>query len=103
MKADEKKIFIEKQRQMFEKGCKYLLENVGEKPFHLKGRLNYAVMDSIMSCVFTAMSQDIKDFKERYMLVLRDSSYLESVMFNTSDEKTVKNRFELARKYLLNQ
>jgi len=98
---DERSQFIARTRELFVEGCIYLLANVGEKPFHIRRRLNYAVMDSVMSCVFTAMKQGIKDFEERYKRMLSDATYIESVTYNTSDEKVVQNRFSIAQSYML--
>jgi hypothetical protein len=86
---------------IFERGCKYLLDKVGPKPFHLRGRLNYAVMDSTMYCVFLALEKDIDDFSNRFEGMMRDTAYIESSTINTSDEREVRTRFSIAQDYLL--
>ena len=54
-----------------------------------------------MYCVCEAINKDIKGFKSKFKRLLRDEDYIESATYNTSDEKTVKQRFAIARKYLL--
>ena len=101
MNANKREKYLKDIGELFTKGCEYLLRNVGEKPFHIRGRLNYAVMDSTMYCVFRAVDREIKAFGDKFTLLLRDLDYVGSVTYNTSDEKTVKNRFSIAKKYLL--
>jgi len=98
---NERKKRLEDIGLLFTKGCEYLLKEVGEKPFHLRNRLNYAVMDSTMYCVCEVINGGVKDFKNRFKRLLKDDSYIESATYNTSDEKTLKERFSIARKYLL--
>lgn len=80
--------------------CEYTLSQLGEKPFHIRGRLNYAALDSVMATAFEAVEKHIDDFRVRYQLLLEDKDYLESVTSSTSDEKTVQKRFAVAKEYL---
>ena len=88
-------------RQLFTDSSEYLLEEVGEKPFHLRSRLNYALMDSVMYCACEAVNSKVKGFKGKFQRLLKDANYIETVTYNTSDEITVRQRFAIARKYLL--
>ena len=106
--SDKKKVrpselekLIDTTNQEFENVCGYVLEQLGERPFHIRGRLNYAVMDSTMSCAFDAVKANVIDFKDRFEQLLKDESYFESVTKNASIEKTVELRFKKAREYLL--
>ena len=89
-------------RETFTEVCHYVLAHLGPKSFHLRGRLNYAVMDSTMGIAFLAVQRNISDFKKRYDALVEDKEYYETVTLNTSDEKFVKRRFELAEQYLVN-
>ena len=80
--------------------CEYTLNQLGEKPFHIRGRLNYAALDSVMATAFEAVEKKIDDFGIRYKLLLEDKDYLEAVTSSTSDEKTVQKRFAVAKEYL---
>ena len=101
LSANERKERLKGIEELFTKACEYLLVNVGEKPFHIRNRLNYAVMDSTMYCVCKAVDRDIKGLKGKFTRMLRDEDYVEFVTHNTSDEKIVKERFAIAEKYLL--
>lgn len=87
-------------RNAFQGICTLVLSELGERPFHLRGRLNYAVMDSTMVIARQVMEKGIKDFSARYQAMLKDSDYLDSVTKNTSDEKTLTIRFRRAEHYL---
>ncbi|HDK27106.1 MAG TPA: DUF262 domain-containing protein [Candidatus Atribacteria bacterium] len=92
---------IVEHKNLFYNVCLYLLDNLGEKPFHLRGRLNYAVLDSVMAVGIECADKKISNFKEKFDSLIKDSKYIECVTQNTSDEKVVKTRFELAYNYLL--
>ena len=92
---------IDETKIAFNNVCKYLIEQLGDKPFHLRGRLNYAVADSTMVLAFEAVAKGIANFRARFDLLKEDPDYLASVTANTSDEKTVVIRFLKARQYLL--
>lgn len=89
-------------KRKFTRACRYVLSNLGEKPFHIRGRLNYAVMDSTMCSAFEAQKLGIKDFQKRYSSLIKNKKYFESATINTSDEKTLKLRFKLAKRFLVN-
>lgn len=81
--------------------CDYILSQLGEKPFHLRGRLNYAVMDSTVCISLRALSAGINDLQSRFIRMTQDPAYLEAVTHNTSDEKAVQIRFSTAEKFLV--
>ncbi|MCX7066226.1 MAG: DUF262 domain-containing protein [Methylococcales bacterium] len=81
-------------KNSFEETCKKLNTELGEKPFHLHERLNYAVMDSI----FYAISKNlhITSIKGIYDSLIAKQEYLNCVKQNTSDVEVLKHRFKLA-------
>lgn len=97
----ERSKYLQGIKQLFTDSSEYLLEEVGEKPFHLRNRLNYALMDSVMYCACEAVNSKVEGFKGKFQRLLRDEMYIETATYNTSDEITVRNRFAIARKYLL--
>lgn len=84
-------------RDNFQKVCKDILEELGEKPFHLKGRLNYAVMDSVMSTILN--SGKPARMKEQYGQLLQNERYIEACSISTSDEKILTERFKKSLEY----
>ena len=82
----------------FRRSTSYVHKQLGEKPFHLRGRLNYGALDSIMSAALSDVAPD--DLKNRFALLIKDSGYNEAITFNTSDEAVVAKRLSKALEFL---
>ena len=77
--------------------AKFVVEKLGETPFHLRGRLNYALTDVVMSTVFSRGSSAVVDnFSEVFEELLQSEEFLDSVSVSTSDERQVALRRSLA-------
>ncbi len=92
---------ITKTKEVFEQTCEFILKELGEKPFQVKNRFNYAVLDSVFCTCIHAMEKGTMDIKARFKKLKMDPEYLESVTANTSDQTTVVKRFEKAYEYLM--
>lgn len=80
----------------------YLLKNLGERPFNLKGKINYAVIDSVIGSLITI--DDIawpNDLKSRYERLKNDDEFIKNISANTSDINVIQKRFERVRNILL--
>jgi uncharacterized protein with ParB-like and HNH nuclease domain len=90
---------IETLSDHFSNACRLIISNLPEKPFHLRGRINYAAMDSIF---VTIMSMDKlpNDIAERYKRLIKDDDYITAATINTSDDSTLYIRFVRAREIL---
>jgi uncharacterized protein with ParB-like and HNH nuclease domain len=82
----------------FSRTTKYVLSQLGEKPFHLRGRLNYGALDSIMAAALADVAPD--DLGKRFKKLLDDDDYMNSISFNTSDESVVESRIQKAIEFL---
>ena len=82
----------------FRSSTNYILNNLGEKPFHLRGRLNYGALDSIMALVLSDVAPD--DIADRFEELKIDDEYMYAITFNTSDEAVVEMRLAKALEYL---
>lgn len=93
MNSADKVTEIGRITKNFKESCDFIANSLPEKPFNLRGRTNYAVLDSIMVSV---METDVfpDDFSERYSILIKDEEYLSAVSVSTSDEKVVKLRME---------
>ena len=78
----------------FRRSCKFILDHLGEKPFHLRGRLNYGALDSVMAAVLADVCT--KDLEGKFALLRKDDSYINSITYNTSDESAVQIRLAKA-------
>jgi hypothetical protein len=78
----------------FERTSDYVLEELGEKPFHLRGRLNYGALDSIMAWTLADVAPE--DLADRFAKLRADEEYDQAISFNTSDEAVVELRLAKA-------
>lgn len=76
-------------------------QHLGEKPFHVRGPLNSSVLDSVMCILLENKEKLPSDLKERYKALLKEKEYQQTTYYGTSDEKVLKDRFRIARKYLI--
>lgn len=82
----------------FARTTRYIIEQLGPKPFHLRGRLNYGALDSILSATLADIAPS--DLSERFQLLLADDDYQQSITFNTSDDSVVQLRLAKAVEFL---
>ena len=81
--------------QRFAGACQVLRNELGEKPFHLRQRLNLAAMDSVMACSVELTDSLKTDLGSEYKSLLADETFMKAVTHNTSDYAVVQKRFEL--------
>jgi len=79
--------------QQFQSACDYVLASCGKEPFHLRGRINLAAMDSVMCAAIDAVALGVGDFGDRYARLKSDEAYIKDVTISTSDETVLKSRF----------
>ncbi len=93
----------EKARCIFKQTCADVINQFGEKPFHLRsGTLNPGLLDAVMVMMSFAGEKGITDSKARYDVLLSDQTFLDSVVTrSTSDTKMVRQRFEHAQRIML--
>ncbi|MDC6120858.1 DUF262 domain-containing protein [Serratia rubidaea] len=100
IQPNEKDNFLKNVASRFNKTCSLINRELGDRPFHLRGRINFAVLDSVFS---TLMNTDgaCENLKNKFENLIKDENYLQAVSVSTSDEKVVKQRFEIAHSILL--
>ena len=96
---------VERARDIFKQTCTDVINQLGEKPFHLRqGTLNPGLLDTVMVMMSFAEEKGITDSKARYDALLSDRTFLDSVVTrSTSDTKMVRQRFEHAQRIMLGQ
>jgi hypothetical protein len=95
--ADEAEKFVER----FVTVTAAIVAQLDSKPFHVRGPLNLAAMDSVMAVLIRNSTNMPKDLKVRYSRLVADAEYRKAIFFNTSDPKEVGKRLELAQKHLM--
>jgi Protein of unknown function DUF262 len=67
---------------------------LGDKPFHLRGRLNYSALDAT---VVALMRNGIPgDLPQKFQKLVSNEDFLDAVSYDTSDESVLKRRFQIA-------
>ena len=67
-----------------------------ERPFHRKGKLNYAMLDSVLIGLMKSPLESQQELKERYQSLLSDEEYISAVTQNTSDKAEIDKRISKA-------
>lgn len=88
------------REQRFKLACEKARSKGRERPFHLaKGRLNIAVMDSILATMIELAESLTDDWPKAYAKLVNDPAYIRSMEVNTSDTAAVRQRFGKAHDY----
>lgn len=88
--------------QLFPRICEVAVKSLPEKPFHLRGgRLNVSALDSVLAALINNPTRIPKDLGVRYGKLKADKSFDQSTYFSTSDVAVVKDRFNIAKSYLI--
>lgn len=85
----------------FQKASRVIYSYLGERPFHVRGPLNTSAMDSIFCAVLNNLSRIPPDLKSRYDTLLQDPEFIDYTSLGTTDTKTVKDRYRLVEKILI--
>lgn len=89
--------------KLFPETTAAIIKTLGEKPFHVRGPLNAAVLDSVFTVAIEDMDSFNIGFAARYKSLLEHKDFLKLTQLGTTDTLTVKERYKLARKQLINK
>ncbi|UIJ72995.1 DUF262 domain-containing protein [Aurantimonas sp. HBX-1] len=78
--------------------CDKIVEAFGERPFHVRGPINLAALDSVFSESMRHPSGDFEKAQKIYAKLLNNKEYTDSIFFNTSDASAVKVRMSAVKK-----
>jgi hypothetical protein len=86
----------------FTKLCKVIVDELGDKPFHVRGPLNTSVLDSVFCTLLEHVGKLPKDLANRWTNLKANQDFSTKYTFyGTSDAVIVKARFRLARVILI--
>lgn len=88
-------------RNIFPKATELIANTLGDKPFHLRGRLNTSALDSVFCTILRNINNLPSNLTERYKRLKDDVRFSEITTIGTTDTATVKERFSLVQKYLI--
>jgi hypothetical protein len=92
--------YSEEWKEVFRKTTARVVEALGDKPFHIpKGRLNLAVMDSVMVAIAKNPDLTSDEIREIYEDLKKDDKFLELITVrDTSKTLILKERFNFVFK-----
>ena len=71
------------------------------RPFRPRGVINAAVLEAVMISVLEAKKLSAKQLKERYLILLNNKSFTQSITGATTDTLVLKHRLTKAREILI--
>jgi len=88
--------------ELFPYATEFIVEALGQKPFHLRGPLNASALDSVMGVALENLEDlDTDDFKSAFDKLLKDAEFQDLTQIGTTDTKTLQERYKIAREYLV--
>lgn len=101
MPHDKLQKHLDEAKEEFARIADGVVDALGEKPFHLRQRLNYAVTDAVMGVLFSAPNIGKEKLSQGYEALVKDENFIDAVSVSTSDEKQVAKRRAAAKRLLI--
>ncbi|QGX99933.1 DUF262 domain-containing protein [Roseovarius faecimaris] len=79
---------------------KSLLTEIGERPFHVRGPINLAALDSVYYALLPKAKKLPSNLREKMEELYEDDDFKQCIYFNTSDTVTVEERLKIATRHL---
>ncbi len=93
--------FVEEFVEKFPQACKSIVENLGEKPFHVRGPINSAYLDSIFCAFYDYLDSLPNNIARKFDLLKANRKFNEGyTTISTQDTSVVKERFEQVERLL---
>ncbi len=89
---------IQELERRFTLACNVLRSQLGDRPFHLRQRINLAALDSVMATAIEFVETIDPELNCAYQELKADSKYDATVTYNTSDTSVVQERLTLVHK-----
>lgn len=87
--------------ELFPSAVDLVIDRLGDKPCHLRGRLNSSALDALMATILKAELAMPDDLPARYDRLRADEDFRASTHISTSDTGVVRRRMELTERYLI--
>jgi hypothetical protein len=97
--VEQSKVFFRKVENDFHEVISRINSELGAKPFHIRGPLNFAVLDSVFVALANA-SKISSGLSTKYANLLKDKDYMVAVSVSTSDDKSLQIRIAKAFEFL---
>lgn len=93
--------YVNRFSESFSQICEKILLELGPKPFHVRGPINLAALDSIMSVSIRSSNKLKDDYAKNVAQLISNEEYRELIFYNTSDLASVAPRFRMADEALV--
>lgn len=92
---------LNEMKNLFIETVSFVYSEIGSEAIRPRGNINTAAFDSIMYTLAKYKGNLKENISEQVSLLFEDSSYMKCITEGTTDDETVKCRFNLAKKYLV--
>lgn len=92
---------LQRFRKLFYTTTGLIIQKLGEKPFHVRGPLNTSVLDSVFCTVIDNFERVPNNLREKYDNLVQKPEFAELTKSSTTDVNVLKSRFQLAKRYLI--
>lgn len=97
MTSPQSKEFFDK----FPLVVEYIVEELGDKPFHVNGPLNTSTLDTFFSLIYCNFDKLPGDLSGRYMSITQNEKFRELISIGSTDTKRVQDRMDFCIQRLL--
>ncbi len=87
----------------FSKTCDVIVNELGPRPFSVRGPLNTSIFDSVFCTILNNLNKLPKDLSKNYTKLIGDEDFLLLTTLGTTDAKVLKARFELVEYILISK
>lgn len=85
----------------FVKAASLVVQKLPEKPFNARGPFNASLFDSVFCTILNNIDNLPGDLSDRFQRLISDEKFVAYTSLATTDEKIVKERFNLVHKFLI--
>lgn len=91
---------VSKFVDLFPRICDFIVDEIGEKPFHVRGPLNIPILESVFVIAYLQGGR-LDGLSDSYRQLCADKGFQETTYVSTSDASVIKKRFDIADGFLL--
>lgn len=89
--------------QLFPQTAQLIIEKLDRKPFHLRGPLNSAVLDSVFCTLLDNLNKIPSDLVNRFASLKENVHFNSLTRSSTTDTNVVRERFKLVKSFLIGE
>lgn len=86
---------------IFPKLTKKIVNELGEKPFHIRGPLNASLLDTVCSTLMSNYENIVDDISHAYEQLKNNENFNKLTSNSTTDSQMIKDRCSIIKKFLI--